>query len=402
MKRVGLALSLLGVAAAAQAQLDPFSRELVQVGYYAPLVGHAPISGYAIYYRNDPQFIRTNLVLRLAVSPVYLDGELGVKQFLGPNTDLGLGLNGGGYAYSYAEIRDGKWYHEESWTGYGSGLTTSLYHLFNPGDRIPLYGLLRGGFQYAVYERDDTTAPGFVIPDNQPLFVVRTGLRYGGQEFDLIPEMGMELSAWYEGQFRLENGPYGYSGDRSINPSSHLFWARALLDYTVPELKHRFGVALNAGTTIHPDRFSAYRVGGLLDLVAEFPYTLPGYYFGELSTRNMLLLTGFYQIPIDRARRWRLGVGASTALCSYTPGLEMPNNWNSGVGGGINYDGPGDRLKLSLLYGYGIDAIRSGGRGGHAIAFAMQIDLEKSRTGAPGTIYGPDRPGFFQRLMRAF
>jgi hypothetical protein len=402
IKRLGLALLLLGVAATAPAQLDPFSRELVQVGYYKELVGHAPISGYAIYYRNDPQFVRTNLTLRLAVSPVYGDGELGIKQFAGPNTDLGIGLNGGGYAYNYEEIREGKWYHEESWTGYGAGLSTSLYHLFNPGDRIPLYGLLRGGFQYAAYERNETTAGDFVIPDDQPLLTLRTGLRYGGQEFDLMPEMGMELSAWYEGQFRLENGPYGYSGDRAINSSAHLFWARALLDYTLPELKHRFGVALNAGTSIHPDRLSAYRVGGLLDLVSEFPYTLPGYYFGELSTKNMLLLTGFYQVPIDKGHHWRVGAGASTALFSYTPGLEMPNNWNSGVGGGITYDGRGGRLKISLLYGYGIDAIRSGGRGGHALAFATQIDLEKSRAGAPGTVYGPDRPGFFQRLMRSF
>jgi hypothetical protein len=281
-------------------------------------------------------------------------------------------------------------------------VAASVYHLFNPGDRIPFYGLVRGGFQYIGYERDDKTDPDFVLPHNQPMFVVRAGLRYGGQEFDLMPPLAMELSAWYEGQFRLEDSPYGYDGDRSVNPSVHLFWARAVLDYTVPSSGHRFEVALNAGTSIHPDRFSAYRVGGLLTLVSEFPYTLPGYYFGELSTRNMVLLTGYYQVPIDRARRWRLGAGASTAVFRYTPGVEQPNNWNSGVGGGISYHGSEDRLKVSLNYAYGIDAVRRDGWGGHAVAIAMQIDLEPSRSGAPGTIYGPDRPSFLQRLMRAF
>ncbi len=393
---------LLCAAGGARAQLDPFPRELIQVGYQANIIGKAPISAYGFYYLNEPEFLRTNLTLRLAVSPVYVDGELGLKQALGPSTDVGLGFSGGGFAYSYPEIKHGSWYQTESWTGHGAGVSSSIYHLFNPTDRIPLYGMLRGGLSYAVYVRDDRTAPAFVIPQDQPIFYLRTGLRYGGQEPDLIPEMGMELSVWYEGQIRLDSGSFGYDGDRAINSSTHLFWARAMLQYTMPELKHHFGVALNAATSIHPDRLSAYRIGGQLMLASEFPYTLPGYYFAELSTRNMLLLTGFYELPIDPAHRWRLGAIASTALCSYTPGLEMSNNWNSGVGGGISYHGPGERLKVSLNFGYGIDALRSGGRGGYAVAVAMQIDLEKSRTGAPGTLYGPERPSFMQRLMQAF
>ena len=402
----GRKLLLTGALFCAQgdawAQLDPFPRESIQVGYQANLIGKAPVSAYGFYYLNDPEFVRTNLTLRLAISPVYVDGELGLKQALGPSTDVGLGLNGGGFAYSYAEIKGGKWYQEESWTGHGGGLTASVYHLFNPADRIPLYGLLRGGLSYAAYVRDDRTASTFVIPEDQPIFYLRSGLRYGGQELDLSPEMGMELSAWYEGQFRMDNGAFGYNGDRAINASTHQFWARAMLQYTLPEIEHHFGVALNAATSIHPDRLSAYRIGGQLMLVSEFPYTLPGYYFGELSTRNMLLLTGFYELPIDPARRWRVGVAASTALFSYTPGLEMPNTWNSGVGGGISYHGPGERLKVALNFGYGIDALRSEGRGGYAVAIAMQIDMQKSGTVAPGTPYGPERPSFMQRLMRAF
>jgi hypothetical protein len=401
MERILLLSVMLGLPAGLRAQLDPFPRELIQLAYSKEVIGHAPIAGYAIYYRNVPAMADTNLALRLAVSPVYLDGELGLKQLLGPDTDVGLGLAGGAYAYNYAEIRDGKWYREESYTGYGGGTSASVYHLFNHGDRIPLYGILRGGFQYVDYERDDETAPSFAIPRNQPFFLVRSGLRYGGLEFDLMPDMAMELSAWYEGQFRLESGPYGYAGDRAINPSSHLFWARALLDYTLPELKHRFGMTLNAGTSIHPDRVSAYRLGGLLDLVSEFPYTLPGYYFGELSAKNLLLITGFYQIPVDPARRWWVGVTAGTGLVSYIPGLEQSNTWNSGVGARISYGGPDDRMKLLFIYGYGIDAVRNGSRGGHEVAFAMQLDLEKSRKGAPGTTPGSGQPGFFNRLIRA-
>lgn len=390
------------LATQAPAQIDPTPRELIQLGYHKEIIGHAPISGYAVYYRNEPHFLRTNLTLRLAIAPVYAEGEIGIKEALGANTDVGFGLSGGGFAYTYNELRRGIWYHQESWTGHGGGVSASVYHLFNPGQEIPLYGILRGSFEYAAYERDDKTAPGFMIPDDQPWLSLRAGVRYGGQEFVLMPDMSMELSAWYEGQFRLSSGPYGYGGDRFVNSSVHLFWGRALLDYTLPKWKHRVGVALNLGTTIHPDRLSAYRVGGMLSLVSEFPYTLPGYYFGELSTRNMVLLNGFYEIPIDRANRWRVGAGASTAMFAYTPGTEQPGHWHSGVAGGLSYRTKNDGAKFTLSYGYGIDAIRSGGRGGHSVAVAAQFDLGRKKTGPPGTQYGPPRENFFQRLMRVF
>ena len=57
--------------------------------------------------------------LRLAVAPVYLDSELGFVNGLGPNTDLGIGVAGGGFADSYNEIRGGTYYPSESFEGNG-------------------------------------------------------------------------------------------------------------------------------------------------------------------------------------------------------------------------------------------------------------------------------------------
>jgi hypothetical protein len=68
------------------------------LGYNQPFEGHAPLAAYAFYYHNQPDFFATNLTLRLAVAPVYLDSELGFASALGPNTDLGIGLAGGGLA----------------------------------------------------------------------------------------------------------------------------------------------------------------------------------------------------------------------------------------------------------------------------------------------------------------
>ena len=106
----------------AHAQLDPVKRRLIQLGYNQAIQGHAPIGAYGFYYHNQPNFYSTNLTLRLAASPVYLDASLGFSHLLGPDTDFALGLAGGGFADSYAEIRQGVFRSNESFSGEASKL----------------------------------------------------------------------------------------------------------------------------------------------------------------------------------------------------------------------------------------------------------------------------------------
>ncbi len=116
----------------AHAQIDPVKRELVQFGYNAALEGHPPLEAYAFYYRNEPDFLGTNMALRLAVAPTYLDSELGIRRVLSEHTDLGIGVAGGGFADNYEEIDHGTFYPSQSFTGYGAETSVSLYQLFNP------------------------------------------------------------------------------------------------------------------------------------------------------------------------------------------------------------------------------------------------------------------------------
>src|SRR4051812_24469231 len=96
LQRMMLMEGILGGASVSEAQIDPAKRELIQLGYNLPLEGSGPLSAYAFYYLNLPQFVHTNLTLRLAVAPVYLDSELGISQAFGEHTHLGLGIAGGG------------------------------------------------------------------------------------------------------------------------------------------------------------------------------------------------------------------------------------------------------------------------------------------------------------------
>src|SRR6266567_77389 len=378
-----LTTASLAVAVGAQAQIDPDKRELIQLGYNLPLEGSGPLSAYAFYYLNVPNFVRSNLTLRLAVAPVYMDSELGIKQVLGENTDLGIGIAGGGFADTYSEVRGGEYLHSESFTGHGGGGSVSLYHLFNPGYLIPLNGVLRLDSHSSVYERDTKTARNFVLPSDRTMFNLRTGLRWGGKAPLMLPDFAMELSAWYEGQFRTGSGGYGFTTnglpfDRRVESGSHLFWGRALLAYTLPTWKHNFYANLTLGTSLNSDRFSAYRLGGVLPLAAEFPLTLPGYYFQEISARDFALLGVNYSFPLDRNDRWALNALATTAGVHYVPGLEQPGHWHSGVGGGIRYRSPSNAWQLVLGYAYGIDARRENGRGAHSVGVLLQFDLERA------------------------
>ncbi|MBU6411486.1 MAG: hypothetical protein KGR98_13970, partial [Verrucomicrobia bacterium] len=294
----------------------------------------------------------------------------------------------GGFADSYNEIRAGKYIPGESFTGDGGEISQSVYHLFNPGERIPLNFVLRGLVHYSAYDRNQDTDAAFQLPSDRADFDVRAGLRWGGVEPTLFPAFAMELSIWYEGEFRTEAAPYGFDGDRAVQPNSHLFWAEAALSYTLPKSRQNFYVRLTAGTSVHPDRFSAYRLGGFLPLSAEFPLSLPGYFYQEISARQFILINGNYIVPLDYSEDWNLYLNASSAAVSYLAGEGQPGDWVSGVGCGIQYRSPSSRWKIMLTYAYGIDAIRDGGRGAHSIGLLMQWDLGHLR----GKNFAPVQP----------
>jgi len=396
-----LILLFLGILIprAAVGQIDPEKRRLFQIGYNQPLEGRGPIAGYAFYYLNEPNFLRTNITLRLAVAPIYLDSEIGFSHALGPNTDLGIGFAGGGYADTYSEIRGGHFFEEESFTGHGAEVSASVYHLFNPDQRIPLYAITRVAGHYTTYERNDTTAAAFTLPSDRAELRTRAGLRWGGREPLLSPDLAMEISAWYEGQFRGNHGSYGYAGDREIEANAHLFWGRALLIYTFPESRQSFNVSLTAGTSMSSDRFSAYRLGAALPMASEFPLSLPGYYYEEISAARFALLSGNYSVPLDGEKRWAVNVNASTAIVDYVSGLQQPGDWHSAVGGGISYKSPSKVWQIMLAYGYGLDAIRSHGRWAQSIGILIQYDAETRSKSQTNPDVNPERSRGLLRFL---
>ena len=171
-----------------EAQVDPEHRALLELGYDQPLEGQGPQGVYAYFYYNKPDLISTNVALRLAVAPVYFDGEIGFKHLISPNTDLGIGLNGGGYSDNYYEVQQGDFIKAQSFNGDGFGSSVSIYHLLDPGRLIPLNFLAHEGFHFATYNPQNQTAATFDLPQNQFDMFTRVGFRLAGKEPVLDPD----------------------------------------------------------------------------------------------------------------------------------------------------------------------------------------------------------------------
>jgi hypothetical protein len=202
---------------------------------------------------------------------------------------------------------------------------------------------------------------------------------------------------------RAESEGYGFDDDRKVERHSQLIWGRALLKYAIDSTEHMIDASITTGTSWEGDRFSAYRLGGFLPFSSEFPLSIPGYYFQELSAKRFALLNADYSFPLWSAKSWRINVQAATAVVDYTRGLEQSGEWHAGVGGGITYISPTGSWLFTLLYGHGFQAHRSHGRGADQVAVLFQYDFEakargKSRFFVPGI--NPWRSHGAERIFR--
>ncbi len=373
--------SLFGLAFGAQAQLDPMKRSMLHLGYDQAFSGQGPQAAYAFYYYNDPDFLTTNKTLRLVVAPVYLDGELGFKQLLSPNTDVGIGFSGGGFSDNFYEVRQGHFYKEESFEGHGGGLSLNAYQRLNPDQKIPLSLIVRGGFRYSIFGESDRTAGNFDVPSDNKVLFVRTGLRFAGKEPVLYPQLGLELSVWYERQNRFDSESYGFAQDRQMQANADLYWAYAGVNYAWTNIGHQVSFAVTAGGSENADRFSAWRLGSVLPLGAEYPLSLPGYYYQELSAVRFVHLHSSYMIPLDAALRWQFRMEAATAGLDHLPGFQQ-SGWQTGAGVGLSYMPKSQSFRAVLRYGYGFNARRTQGEGSHSVGILFQYDFEARKRAA--------------------
>ena len=377
-----VSLVIVAVSFNCCAQIDPEHRNLLELGYDQPITGKGPQGVYAYYYYNNPDLYDTNVDLRLAIAPAYVDGELGFKQLLSPTTDVGLGFYGGMFGANYYEVRQGRYYENESFYGSGGGAALSVYQLLNPGMLIPVNVVARAGIRELTYMDTSQTADNFALPSNQTVGYTREGIRIAGKEPLLYPDLGLELSFWFERQWRLDSQEYGFNNDRSISPNVNLYWLYAGLNYAWTNSGQKISFAFTAGGSTDADQLGAYRLGGVLPLVAEFPLILPGYYYEELTATGFEHFYGAYDVPLIPDHRLEFRLEAATAHVDYLNGYQQNSAWQTGVGGGLTFAPKNKSFEIVLRYGYGFNAIRNGKEGAQSIGLLFQYNFEALKKSA--------------------
>lgn len=336
----------------------------------APLSGPAPFGAYAFLYENTPDVLKKGDAFRAALAPVYLDSEYGRP--LSEGIILGIGLAGGGYAFGYSEMRNGRYLKGESYQGHGASPSLSLYVRLNPGQKIPLDAVFRLAVREVLYKKARYTRSDFVLPPDHADFTGRVGFRLGGQEPVLDPLQAGEVSLWYEEHRRTANGDYGLGNDRTLQKASQVFWMRSLVAHPIGG--ERVSLMLAGGNIWSPDRTDAFRLGGSLPLAAEFPLDIPGYANQELTARTFGLLNARVARPLGSG--YDAAVRGAVALADYIPDTGQRGSFNSGAGAGIGYETPKKVWRGELDYGYGFTAQRGGRRGAHSVGLFFQYDFE--------------------------
>ena len=375
---LAVGIAFLGLMAGpALAQLDPDPRSLLHLGIDQPVTGLGPQSVYAYYYYNGTLPGQTNRVLRAALAPVFFDGELGFRGLLSPATDVGLGIHGGGFGENYFEMRRGHYVREESFDGHGGGASLRWYHQANPGRRIPFNLVVQGGPHFSTFSRTGRTDDAFVPPEDRIESQLRAGFRFGGSEPMLYPDLSMEVSAWVERRWRSGPDTYGYGNSLRVRPATDLWWLHGGLNYAWPDSGQQMVLSITAGDSAGADRFSAWRLGGVLPLAAELPLALPGYYYQELSATRFLHLGASYVLPLSASHRWQLRLGAAGANLRYLPGLEQSGSWQAGLGPALEYTSRSEVWRIVVRYGYGVFAQRNGSDGAQSVGLLYQYNFER-------------------------
>ena len=368
LRAAGLVLVLFpGLAPGlAFAQADPEARSYLEVGTEMPLKGNAPINGYAFFLWNRPHFPEPDQYLRVVVAPTYLLTELVVDHWPFGRHAVSVGLNGGGLRYGHFEYRNGSYKDAESFWGHGAELPLSYYASTKLFDKLPLQGQIRVTPAFIVYQDSFGTAERFELPPDTGLLTGRVGLRLGGIPPELLPQLALEASAWYEAVYRTNPGTFGLPerSPETLEDLTQRAWGR-LAAVLKPTEGHTLDVLLTAGLTRSTDLLSSFRMGSALPFRSEFPLILHGYFVEEVFAKRFWLLNLSYRFPAwPGSRNVHLRISGDIAGVEYVDGHRLPREHLRGVGGDVSV-AITPQVTVVAGYGYGFDAPRNDGFGGH-------------------------------------
>jgi len=369
MKKTALLILALVLAHDALGQVDTEHRRTLTLQTGFPLKGDEQASAFGYFWFNQNHYPWTNTALRVIFAGIFADGEF--SYFLPANTNIaiGVGLDGGLYIDNITPYHNGEILSKQRFFGDLADARMFVNETIPNPTPLPLN--VRGTYSVggSWYRKTDTTSD-FTIPDDFLTQSLTAELRFGGIEPGLTARRGAELYLGADANYR--------SGFEAFGPTGALLPARVQyqraygsLAAKIPVQLTTFFARVGGGWGQDLDELSAYKLGGNLLGVEPFTVTVHGYYTREFFADDYGIAN--FEVRQQLTEEHALTAHVYSDWAALKPVPPAASDWHNifGVGAGVSFRALWD-IDWLISYGYGINAIRDGDRGGHEVGLALE------------------------------
>jgi len=371
MKKLLLLLSLVIAGTGAFAQVDIEHRRTITMQAGSAISkSEESLGGFGYFWFNENNYPWTNTALRVIFAGIYVDSEFSYYVAGNTNIAIGLGAGGGIYMDGITPYVNGERLSHQSFNGDDVGGRVFINQtILNP---TPLPLNIRASYFITqfYYRTSSSTANTFTVPSDFFVQTAQAELRFGGIEPGLLSKRGAEFYVGVDANYRSgfdRFGPLPVTYGRQSD-FQHVF---ASLGARLPAGPLTVSGRICGGYGNNLDELSAWKLGGNLVNVDPYAYTMHGYYLRELFTDQFLMSNLALAVPLCDKSKLALHFYGDWAVARGVPPLAREYDNYLGVGTGISFR-LGRSIDMLLSYGYGLNAVRNGDRGGHEVALGLE------------------------------
>ncbi len=363
------ALCVLAVPAFAQVDIEHRRTLTAQTGT-SVYQSEESLGGFGYFWFNENRFPWTNTALRVFFAGIYADAELSYYVAGNTNTAVGLGAGGGLYLDGINPYVNGELLSHQRFDGDDVGGRVFINQTIPNPSPLPLNLRATNSIYQTFYRKADTTED-FILPPDFYTQTVLAELRFGGIEPGLLSKRGAELYVAADANYRSGFDRFGPVGGPTLGRQSGYERIFASLGARLPAGPVTVSARIAGGYGDHLDELSAWKIGGNLVGIEPYSYTIHGYYLREIFTDRFVLSNLALSVPVSDEHNVAVHFYGDWANARGVPPLARDYDNYFGVGAGLSFRGPW-KTDFLVSYGYGINAVRNGDRGGHEVALGLE------------------------------
>ena len=328
------------------------------------------LSGIGYFWFNENNYPWTNTALRIIFAGVFVDAELSYFVAGNTNTAIGIGAGGGGYFNSVTPYVHGERLSRQSFYGDGIGGRVFINQTIPNPSPLPLN--LRGSYFVAQsFYRDAGNTKNFILPPDFYTQTIQAEMRFGVIEPGLLSKRGAQIYVETDANYRSGFDAFGPVGGPVLGHQTEYERVFGSLDVKLPAGPLIAAGRFCGGYGDHIDELSAWKLGGNLVNLSPYAYTLHGYYLREFFTDRFVMSNLALSVPVNDEHKLAIHFYGDWANARGVPPQTREYHNYFGVGTGVSFRGPW-MTDCLVSYGYGINAVRNGNRGGNEIAVGLE------------------------------